>query len=129
MPTVLEPLAARTEPCPAAADLRLGDRAAAALARLSFAAVDAELRLHPAFAAVGEPVVAERRALASDAELERGADRLVQAANLGGPQRQRRPQRVDLGAPEGLVDVDVPHPGERPLVEERGLHRCAAPAE
>ena len=33
---------------------------------------------------------------------------------------------MEPGVPERLVDVDVPEPGQRPLVEQRGLQRGAA---
>ena len=65
-------------PRPATADLL--DRRAAAVARLAAAAVHLELVLHPARPAVGKRVVAERRALPCDPELERVADRAVERA-------------------------------------------------
>jgi hypothetical protein len=36
---------------------------------------------------------------------------------------------VDLRPPERLVDVDVPEPGNRALIEERSLDGCASPFE
>ena len=57
--------------------------------------------------------------------LERGADALVQPAQLVAVEALRRAQRMDARAPERLVDVDVPEAGERALVEERGLDRRA----
>jgi len=36
---------------------------------------------------------------------------------------------MDLRPPERLVDVDVPEPCHRPLVEQRSLDRCAAALE
>jgi hypothetical protein len=53
----------------------------------------------------------------------------VQAAGLVLVELARRPQRVDARPPERLVDVDVPHAGERALVEERSLDRRAAAGE
>ena len=49
----------------------------------------------------------------------------VQPAQLAAVEALRRPQRMDARAPERLVDVDVPEPGERALVEERRLDRRA----
>ena len=39
------------------------------------------------------------------------------------------PERIEPRAPQRLVDVDVPHPRERALVEERRLERGAAARE
>ena len=39
------------------------------------------------------------------------------------------PERVDLRAPERLVRVDVPDPGQAALVEDRGLDRSLPPFE
>src|SRR4051812_50206078 len=36
---------------------------------------------------------------------------------------------MQLRAPERFVDVDVPEPGHRPLVEQRGLERSAPPLQ
>ena len=40
-----------------------------------------------------------------------------------------KPSRVDSRPPESLVCIDVPHAGERSLVEEDSLHRSTAPGE
>ena len=53
----------------------------------------------------------------------------MEPTHLGGRQLSRRAQWMEPRAPERLVDVDVPHPGERALVEERGLDRSAPPRE
>src|SRR5205823_9539112 len=98
-------------------------------ARLALATVDLELVLHPARAAVRLRVVAQGRALAGDPGLERPADAAVEPANVVRAELVRGPQRVDARAPERLVDVDVPHPGERALVEEGRLHRRATRGE
>src|SRR5438477_12443366 len=50
----------------------------------------------------------------------------MQAPHLCGGEFARRPMRVDPRAPERLVDVDVSHPGQRALVEQRRLDRGAA---
>jgi hypothetical protein len=39
------------------------------------------------------------------------------------------PERIEPRAPQRLVDIDVPHPRERALVEERRLERGAAARE
>src|SRR5439155_5498772 len=43
-------------------------------------------------------------------------------------ERSGRAQRVDSGAKQRLVGVDVAHPGDAPLVQQEGLDRCTAPA-
>jgi hypothetical protein len=58
--------------------------------------------------------------------LESRADAAMEASQLGAVEARRRAKRVQPRAPERLVDVDVPHPGKRPLVEERSLERGAA---
>jgi hypothetical protein len=54
---------------------------------------------------------------------QRRADGSVEAPQLGPVEAGRRAQRVEPRAPQRFVDVDVPHPGERPLVEKRRLER------
>jgi hypothetical protein len=49
----------------------------------------------------------------------------VHGLHLVGCELVRRRERVDLRAPERLVGVDVPDPGDRALVEDRGLDRRA----
>src|ERR1051326_9082163 len=53
-------------------------------------------------------------------------DPAAQCAHLVRLELARGPQRVDAGAPERLVHVDVPESGEGPLVEQRSLHRRLA---
>ena len=122
-------LAGGTEPGRAAGDLRACDQRPAAVARLVPASVDAELVLHRASAAVGQAVVAERRSLPGEAVLERGADPAVQPPQLVAVEAGGRTQRVEPRAPQRLVDVDVPHPREGALIEERRLQRGAAARE
>ena len=61
--------------------------------------------------------------------LERRANAPVQPPQLVPVEPGRRTQRIEPGAPQRLVDVDVPQPGERALVEERRLERRAANGE
>jgi len=61
--------------------------------------------------------------------LERRPDPAVKAPELAAVESGRRPQRVEPCPPQRLVDIDVPHPGEGALVEERGLERGAATGE
>jgi hypothetical protein len=53
----------------------------------------------------------------------------MERADLVGIEAVRGPERVEAGAPERLVDVDVPEAGESALVEERRLERRAAVRE
>jgi len=67
--------------------------------------------------------------LARDAELERAADRPVEARHLGAVELTRGSERVDARAPERLVRIDVPDAGDRTLVEKRRLRGCASTFE
>jgi hypothetical protein len=114
-------LAGRAEPRASTGHTRAGDRRSAAVARLSAPAVDAKLVLHRAAAAVGEAVVPERGPLAREALLERCPYPPVQALQLGALEAGRRAQRIEPRPPQRLVCVDVPQPGQCPLVEQRRL--------
>jgi hypothetical protein len=57
------------------------------------------------------------------------ADAPVQPPQLVPVEAGRRTQRIEPRSPERLVDVDVPHPRNRPLIEERRLERRAAAGE
>ena len=50
----------------------------------------------------------------------------METAQLGAIEAGRAAKRIEPRAPQRLVDVDVPHPRERPLVEQRSLERGAA---
>src|SRR4051812_4303609 len=114
-------LALRAVPRSPAADAGLLDRSSASRARLPGAAVDLEVLLHAATTPLGVAIVAQRGALACNPHLERGPDRLAQPRDLVSVEGACGAQRVDPRTPEGLVRVDVPDAGRRPLVEERGL--------
>src|SRR5688572_18500878 len=122
-------LAARAVPGSASGRARLGDRRAAALARLSLAAVHPELVLHPAPFPVRAPVVAKGRALPTDAEPKRLADARPQGGHFCLVELPRGLEGMDPRVPERLVRIDVPDPRRRPLVEQRRLDRRAAPGE
>ena len=79
--------------------------------------------LHRARRAVRGGVVADGGALPRKPGLECPPDRAMEPPDLVVAELPSRSQRVDAGSPERLVGIDVPHAGERPLVEERGLHR------
>jgi hypothetical protein len=49
----------------------------------------------------------------------------LETTALGLGELARRRQRMDPGAPEGFVGIDVSQPGHRPLVEERSFDRRA----
>ena len=50
----------------------------------------------------------------------------MERADLAGVEAPRLAQRMDAGAPERLVGVDVPDARDGALVEDRRLDRCAA---
>src|SRR3954470_13247612 len=100
-------LAARAEGGRSAADGDADNRPAAAQALLALSRVDEELVLHrPSFAA-GIPVVVDRGATGVDPGLQRRDDPVAQRLQVLGPHRPRRGERVQLGAEERLVGVDV----------------------
>src|SRR6185295_16379315 len=96
-------LAGRAIPGAAPRKARLLDRRAAAVARLAQPAVHLELFLHRPGAPVRLAVVAQGRALALDAGLERALDSFAQSAHFVPVEVARRPERIDARAPERLV--------------------------
>ena len=67
--------------------------------------------------------VVDRRALGLDPRSERELDRVTQCRELGCRQATSRPERVDPRAVKRLVGVDVPHPGNPPLIQHERLDR------
>ena len=62
--------------------------------------------------------------------LEHAADRPCGArASSAALEAPRLAERVDPRPPERLVGVDVPDPGDRPLVEDRRLDGAVRPRE
>ena len=122
-------LAAAAEVGAALADDDALDLAPAARARLAGAAVDGEALLRRAVAAVGRAVVADGGSLRLDALAQHLADRLVQPFQPRAAHAPGGRAGMDAGAPERLVDVDVPEPGHGALVEQRGLHGRLAAAQ
>jgi len=96
---------------------------------MTFAAVDAEAVLHATPTAVRGRVIAQARALPLDAGLQGVLDRPGQARELAFSKRPCRAKRVELRPPQRFVDVDVPEPGDRSLIEERSLDRRATAFE
>jgi hypothetical protein len=64
--------------------------------------------------------------LSREAVLERRTDRAMESAQLTPVEAGRLAKRIEARPPERLVGVDVPHSGERALVEERCLQGRAA---
>jgi len=61
--------------------------------------------------------------------LERRTDAAVEPPQLGTVEARCRAEWVELRPPQGLVGVDVPHPGKCALVEERSLEGRAPAGE
>jgi hypothetical protein len=67
--------------------------------------------------------------LPSDCGFQRVLDGTCQTRELVLVERPCGAKGVDLRAPQRFVDVDVPEPCHRSLIEERCLDRCAAAFE
>ena len=106
----------------------LPDRRSAARARLALAAVHQELVLERATGPVDVPEVVDRGAAGVDAELERLHHGVAELGQLRRPQPVDRPERVDPGAEERLVGVDVAHARDPLLVQQERLDRRLPPA-
>src|SRR4029077_2306339 len=125
----VESLAGRAVPRAATGGPDLVDRRSATRTRFSFPAVDAEAILHAATPSVRGRVVAETRALACDSRLERSLHGTGQSCALVAVARAREPERMDLRAPQRLVDIDVAESCHGALVEQGRLDRGAAPCQ
>ncbi len=117
-------LAARAEVRRAAGDDDPANRLAAARAGLALARVDQELVLHRAALTAGVAVVVDRRAAMRKAGLERIDDPVAQLLGVLEAHRAGGRERVQVGAEERLVGVDVADPRDLGLVEQKRLQRC-----
>jgi hypothetical protein len=90
--------------------------------------MDQESILKGAARAVGVAEVVDGGAARVDALLERLDHAVVERLDLRALQRPDRPQRMDAGAEERLVRVDVAHAGYALLREQEGLDRRPAAA-
>src|SRR4051812_27885470 len=100
-------LAARAKVSGSAADDDAEHRAAAAEAFLPLAGVDEELFLHRPALTAAVAVVANGGPAGVDPRLQRRHDPVVQRLQMLELHRARGRERVQLGAEEGLVGVDV----------------------
>src|SRR5215207_1278826 len=91
----------------AAADDDADDLAAAGVAGPALAGVDEELVLHRPLLAAAVAVVVDRGAAVVDSGLERGDDGVAQRLQVLGLHRAGGRERVQAGAVERLVGVDV----------------------
>jgi hypothetical protein len=92
---------------------------------VTFPIVDAKAVLHGPLLTVRSRVVAQARALPPDCGFQCVLDCTCQTRELVLVEHACRAKRVDLRPPQRFVDVDVPEPGHRSLIEERSLDRCA----
>src|SRR5215213_445824 len=99
------------------------DRSVAARAVLPLAGVDEELFLHRPLLSLGVAVVVDRGAAGVDPGLQRRDDRVAQRLQVLGLHRTSGRERVQPGAEERLVGVDVADAGDLRLVEQKGLQR------
>ncbi len=86
-----------------------------------------ELILKGAAHTIDVAEVVDRGAARVDARLQRVDHRPAQAPALRSGQASRGAQRMDTRPVQGLVGVDVAHPGDPALVEQQRLDRCRAP--
>ena len=96
--------------------------------RLARPLVDLQPLLHRAVA-VGRGVVVDGAAAPLDGLGQDRADRVVQVALVGRPERRGRAQRVKPRRPQRLVRVDVADAGQERLVEQERLEPALAPAD
>src|SRR5262245_14414348 len=107
---------------PALSDDHAPDRRPARQAGLAGAGVDAEEVLVAPRPALGRAVEGvEARALARDRLAQYGPDRGVQSGRGSAVATVRARERVQAGAVQRLVDVDVPEPRDEGLVQEQRL--------
>ena len=97
------------------------DRLLAAAAGLAGAQVDAVLKLEEAADAVGIYVVRNRGAAQLNGVVQNLAECLAETLQLGPGKPAGGAARTDAGVEEAFVGVDVAHPGQQRLVEQRGL--------
>ena len=124
-PSAANRLTARAEVRTTLADACVADRRAAARTALALAAINCQPVLHVA-AGVG---VVESGALVADGLAQHGADGGVQGGDLGRTERVGGGQRVQAGAKEGFVGVNVAQTGDDALVEQQRLEAAAMPAQ
>ena len=90
--------------------------------------MDEELVLKRALDAVGVAEVVDRGAARGEARLKRGDHGVPERRDLRALEQARLAQRVDRGAKQRLVGVDVADARDPALVEQDGLDRRAAVA-
>src|SRR6266487_4404809 len=122
-------LATAAENCRPAGDPDHAQRPPACEARFAPATVDKELLLLGAGLAPCVAIRVHRAAAIGDRELERLAQGFVKPAGGSLADRVRDSAWAQSRAVERLVRVDVPHSGDRALVEEHGLERAPALAQ
>jgi hypothetical protein len=84
--------------------------------------------LERSFSPVSAAVIHKRRSVAPDRPPKGPAKRGVQAAPGGDVQGVGATQRVDARGMESFVAVDVPQPGDNPLIQQQGFD-LPAPVE
>lgn len=105
------------------------DRRFATAAGFSGPQVDAVFELKEAAHAVGIHVVGDRRSAQPDGMMENLAQRNAQPLELGSGEPTGGPPRPEAGMKKALIGIDVAHPGEKCLVQQRGLDCQPAPTK
>jgi hypothetical protein len=105
------------------------DGCAATPTRLAGALVHAMLQLEEAAHAVGIDIIGHGRPAETNGMAEHLTQREPKPAVFGDRNAMCAPARPDARAKKALVGINVAHPGEQRLVEERGLDGHAAAVE
>src|ERR1017187_1352161 len=127
--TSLALLAARAEVGAALGDDHPEDRCPAGGTRLAGALVEAGAELEEALAAFGVDVIGDGRSSGGDGLGEHGDDGVVEFAGAVASNALGERLRMNAGAEEGLIGVDIADAAHEGLVEQQALDARFMPSE
>jgi len=114
---------------PSSGEQNAADRRLAAEAGEAGSQVDTVLELEEATHPVGVNIVRDRRPAQPDGVLQDFAEGQPQTFEFGSGQPSTQAARTNSRTKETFVGVNVSHPGEQLLIEQRGFNRQLAPME